>query len=80
MNLQIVSPQKVFYSGEVNLVTLPGMLGEFTVLENHAPLITALNKGKIVYRLQSAEHTLKIEGGFAEVNNNKVIVCVENAL
>jgi F-type H+-transporting ATPase subunit epsilon len=80
MNLQIVSPEKVFYSGEVSLVILPGMLGTFTILENHAPIISALNKGQIVYRQESVEHTLQIEGGFAEINNNAIIVCVENAI
>ncbi len=79
MNLQIVSPEKVFYSGDVNLVTLPGMLGAFTILENHAPIISALNKGVIIYKQGSVEHTLQIESGFVEISNNTITVCVENA-
>lgn len=80
MNLQIVSPEKVYYSGDVAIVTLPGILGTFTVLENHAPIISALQKGNIVYKQKdSVENSLQIEGGFAEVNNNTITVCVENA-
>jgi F-type H+-transporting ATPase subunit epsilon len=80
MKLDIVSPEKVYYSGDVALVTLPGILGAFTILENHAPIISALQKGNIVYKLtNSAENTLHIEGGFAEINNNTITVCIENA-
>ncbi len=79
MKLDIVSPEKVYYSGEVLLVTLPGESGIFTILENHAPIISALNKGIVSYKTMTADNSLHINGGFAEVNNNKVIVCIEKA-
>jgi len=79
MNLELISPQKVYFSGEVQLVTLPGKSGKFTLLNNHAPLISVLDKGEISYRTLSNDFTLHIEGGFAEVNNNIVRICVEKA-
>lgn len=79
MKLEIVSPEKVFFSGDVTLVTLPGKQGMFTVLDHHAPIISVLDKGTLLYKVQSDEITLNISGGFAEVNNNVITVCVENA-
>ena len=46
MILRIVSPEKVIYKGEVQMVKLPGTVGQFTVLENHAPLVSTLTPGK----------------------------------
>ncbi len=80
MKLEIVSPEKHYFSGEVTLVTLPGKSGMFTILENHAPIIAALDKGKLVYKPQSLpEGTLTISGGFVEVSNNRITVCIEKA-
>ena len=50
MILRIVSPEKVIYKGEVQMVKLPGTVGQFTVLENHAPLVSTLTSGEIVYK------------------------------
>ncbi|MCL1868752.1 MAG: ATP synthase F1 subunit epsilon [Paludibacter sp.] len=79
MNLQIITPEKMVYSGQAQSVTLPGTLGLFEVLENHAPLISSLSKGKINYVLPSGEQK-EIEaasGGFVEVNQNFVSVCID---
>jgi len=78
MKLKIVSPEKVYFSGDVALATLPGKLGQFSVLENHAPIISLLSKGNIIYKTNTEEQHIEIEGGFAEVNNNSIIVCVEH--
>ena len=51
MTLEILSPERTLYSGEVERVTLPGALGEFTVLRRHAPIISALVKGEVKYLL-----------------------------
>jgi F-type H+-transporting ATPase subunit epsilon len=81
MHLKIVSPVKTYFSGEVTLITLPGVSGTFTLLENHAPLISVLGEGAIVYKQTATnDQIIKIAGGFAEVNNNQVTVCVENVL
>ena len=46
LHLSIVSPEKEIYNGEVNSVTLPGVIGSFTILPQHAPIVSSLNEGK----------------------------------
>lgn len=78
MMLEILSPEQKFFSGEVESVTLPGTLGEFTVLKRHAPLISSLNQGEIKYRLKNGdEQRVAIRNGFVEVLKNHVSVCIE---
>lgn len=77
MTLEIISAHEVTFSGEVTSVTLPGVLGSFTVLKNHAPLISVLTRGRIRYTdVAEATHEFEIAGGLADVNNNKIAVCV----
>lgn len=77
MKLEIITPEQIYFSGEVTSVTLPGTSGLFTVWENHAPLISSLAKGKISYVAEKVETELIVDGGFAEISNNTVTVCVE---
>jgi len=77
MKLEIITPEQVYFSGEVASVTLPGKNGSFTVWENHAPIISSLGAGKISYKTGNLDAELTIEGGFAEVNKNVVTVCLE---
>jgi len=77
MKLEIITPEKVFFSGEVQLVTLPGTLGLFTLLDGHAPLVSSLRQGAISFRNEEGVTELNIESGFAEVNKNLVVVCTE---
>lgn len=77
LKLDIVSPEKQLFSGEVEGATFPGDKGRFTVLYNHAPIISTLGQGTIRWVQQGQETTLDIKGGFVEVENNKIIVCVE---
>jgi F-type H+-transporting ATPase subunit epsilon len=77
MKLEIITPEQIYFSGEVTSVTLPGTSGLFTVWENHAPLISSLMKGKISYLADNKETVLNIESGFAEVSKNVVTVCLE---
>lgn len=77
LKLRIVSPEKVVFVGEVESVTVPGTSGEFQILPNHAPLISALNSGKVVYDTPEGRKNMIISGGFAEVQNNVVSLCVE---
>ena len=77
MKLEIISAHEVTFTGEVSSVTLPGQLGSFTVLKDHAPLISVLVKGEIKYTGQDEEiHRIEIEGGLADVNDNVISVCV----
>jgi len=77
MKLEIITPEQIYFTGEVTSVTLPGSIGLFTVWENHAPLISSLKEGKISYLADKKETELNIEGGFAEVSKNVVTVCLE---
>ncbi len=77
MTLEIISPQELTFKGEIESVCLPGALGKFTVLRNHAPLISVLTGGVIAYRTPSGEeNTFEIKGGIADVDNNIVSVCI----
>lgn len=77
MQLEIISPEKMIFSGEITNVILPGSEGYFEILNNHAPIISLLNEGQVKYTLPSGEKLqLDITSGFAEVNNNKVTVLV----
>ena len=77
ISLHIVSPEGTLVEQAVSAVTLPGTLGPFEVLKNHAPIISSLEKGDIVYVSEGAEQRLPIASGFVEVRDNQVDVCVE---
>lgn len=80
MNLEILTPEKKLYSGEVYGVQLPGTDGLFEVLDKHAPLVSALGKGNIkVLKDRTNTVSYNISGGFVEVLNNKASVLVEGA-
>ena len=81
MNLEILTPEKKLYSGEVYGVQMPGISGSFEVLDRHAPLVSALKAGrlKVLKDKQNQIVNFDIKGGFVEVLNNKVIVLVEGA-
>ncbi|MDE5676623.1 MAG: ATP synthase F1 subunit epsilon [Phocaeicola sp.] len=76
-HLIVVSPESTLFDGKAEIVTLPGKQGSFTVLYDHAPLISSLVKGKIRYVDDEQEHTIGISSGFVEVRDNIVSVCVE---
>jgi F-type H+-transporting ATPase subunit epsilon len=76
MTLKIISATEILFEGEVEMVTLPGEKGRFTVLNNHASLISTLVAGDIIYRHDSEQSTTHIDGGIADVDNNLVSVCV----
>ena len=73
LKLKIVSPEKVEFTGEVESVKVPGTMGNFEILNNHAPIISTLQKGIVEYDGQQ----LAILGGFVEVQKNEVSLCVE---
>ena len=75
--LEILTPDKHIYKGEVAQATLPGAKAPFVVLHNHAPIISVLQKGKLAWNDSNGEQTLEISSGFVEVNGNRVTACVE---
>ena len=76
ITLKILSPQREILSTEADLIELPGEMGRFEVLKDHAPLISSLTTGKIRYVQGTAQHEIEIPSGFVEVRNNVVTVCV----
>lgn len=77
LKLKVISPEKVIYNGEVESVKVPGTLGSFEILSNHAPIISSLVKGKVEYSTKNGVQTVDIDGGFVEVEKNEVSLCVE---
>lgn len=77
MTLEILTPDKTVYEGEVNSITVPGVQGSFEVLKDHAPIISTLEDGKVIIRTLKNEETIYIKGGVVEVINNKIIVLAE---
>ncbi len=82
MELEILTPERKLFSGEVYGVQLPGITGSFEILDKHAPLVSALGSGKIKVLKDKAGTAIlyTINGGFAEVLNNKAAVLVEGAV
>jgi F-type H+-transporting ATPase subunit epsilon len=77
MTLEILTPEKKLFSGEATLVQLPGIDGLFEILNNHAPIISALTQGTLKLKSPTGDKKFEITGGFVECLNNKVIVCAE---
>jgi len=77
--LEIVTPEKLAYSDEVDSVQLPGSEGELGVLPHHAPLISNLGAGELRLRKGGQEESFAIVGGFLQVLPDKVVVMAETA-
>lgn len=77
LTLKIISPERIVYQGMVESVTVPGTLGSFQILNDHAPIISSLEKGVVEYATKEDRESLAVTGGFVEVKKNEVCVCVE---
>lgn len=77
MNVSILSPLKSLFQGEATSVNLPGKVGAFTILENHAPIVSTLDKGVITITNKDEVSEIEIVSGFVEVHDNEIIICVE---
>jgi len=89
MLLEIITPEKSLFKGEVNSVSLPGLDGVFQVLNHHAPIISSLRSGELRFEAASAIEateslqvsgttvSVQIKGGVAELNNQKLVVLAE---
>ena len=81
MQLDIITPEKKIFTGEVKLVQVPGSKGSFEILNNHAPIISTLENGEIkIIDLQDRKIYFDISGGVIEVNQNKIIILAELVL
>ena len=78
LQLKIVSPEKVEYDGAAERILVPGTMGQFEILNDHAPpIISTLQKGTVEYVNKEGKTSLEIQGGFVEVQKNQVSLCVE---
>ena len=77
IKLTVLTPQETLFEGLVEKVELPGDKGRFVVLKNHAPIISSLSAGNVVYTSLGMESAIRIEMGFVRVNDNEVTVCAE---
>jgi F-type H+-transporting ATPase subunit epsilon len=83
MQIDILTPEKKIYSGNVYGIQLPGISGSFEILEKHAPMVSALGKGNMKLLMdKSGNNAIRydVSGGFIEVLDNKVTVLVESAI
>ena len=77
MVVEIYTPDQLIFQGEAASVTVPGTLGSFEVLKDHAPIISTLEDGKVTVRTSQETQTFAIKGGVVEVKENKVVVLAE---
>lgn len=80
LRLEIYTPNGILFNGEVTSVSLPGSKGIFTVLYNHGAIISSLTEGIIKYVVDDKDLTIDVDGGFVEVKNNIVTVCLETII
>lgn len=79
IHLEVVTPVGAVVSEDVDIVTAPGVGGEFGVLANHAPFLSTIKTGTLSFKQDRTTKYLMVTGGFAEVSNNKITFLVESA-
>jgi F-type H+-transporting ATPase subunit epsilon len=79
LTLEVATPTRLVVNETVDEIVAPGSEGYFGVLPGHAPFLTTLGIGELMYRVGRAEHYLAVAGGFAEVRNDKVIILADSA-
>ncbi|MCA1757307.1 MAG: F0F1 ATP synthase subunit epsilon [Bacteroidales bacterium] len=77
MHIEIISPDKSFFKGEIKSVTVPGRKGEFQVLNDHAPIISTMGAGQVTVNTGSDVLLFDITGGVIEVLKNRIILLIE---
>jgi F-type H+-transporting ATPase subunit epsilon len=77
MTLEILTPDKKVFEGEVTAVTVPGTMGSFQILRDHAPIISTLEDGPVIIKNKTDEQIFNIKGGVVEVLKNKIVVLAE---
>ncbi|MBL7871960.1 MAG: ATP synthase F1 subunit epsilon [Cyclobacteriaceae bacterium] len=77
MHLEIITPDKKVFEGEVAVATFPGEDGSFQILNDHAPLVSLLKEGVVEYKSKNLAEQIHITGGVVEVLKNKVILLAD---
>lgn len=79
IKLDIVTAERVVFSGDVDIILAPGLEGELGILPHHAPLMTVLAPGELIARTSGEEYNLAVSGGFVEVRPDRVIILADSA-
>lgn len=79
LHFELVSPEKLVFSGEVEQVDVPGAEGDFGVLAGHAPMVTTLRPGVLTVKAAGGEQKIVVLGGFAEVSAKGLTVLADTA-
>ena len=77
MHLEIITPDKKIYSGEITSVSVPGTLGRFQILKNHAPIISTMMAGKVKVEDNEGVKEFEVKGGVVENLKNNVVILAE---
>jgi F-type H+-transporting ATPase subunit epsilon len=77
MHLEILTPEKKVFEGDITIATFPGADGSFQVMDHHAPLISLLKEGIVEYKGKDGSHQIAVTGGVVEVLKNKVILLAD---
>lgn len=80
MHLEILTPEKKVFEGDVTIATFPGSDGSFQVMDHHAPLISLLKEGVVEYKGKEGARTVTITGGVVEVLKNKTILLADGVI
>jgi len=78
LNLEIITPEKPIFRDQIEAVTIPGTLGSFQILKDHAPLISSFDTGVIKVKKASVESFYTTSGGTVEVNKNSVLILADS--
>ncbi|PRD49318.1 ATP synthase F1 subunit epsilon [Sphingobacterium haloxyli] len=77
MKLTIITPDKLAYEGDATAVTVPGSAGSFQILQDHAPIVSTLEDGKVIIREAQGQTVFVIQGGVVEAKDNNITVLAE---
>ena len=80
MHLEIITPEKKIFEGDVTIVTFPGSDGSFQIMNDHAPLVSLLKDCQVIYKSKESTEQVTITGGVVEVLKNKVIVLADGVI
>ena len=78
MHLEIITPDKKIFTGDVTSVIVPGTLGQFEILKDHAPIISTLQNGKVKVKNKEGVKYFEIKGGVVENLKNKIVILAES--
>lgn len=78
MKLSIITPDKLVYEGEATAITVPGTAGSFQILKDHAAIVSTLEDGKVIIKINNnEERTIIIKGGVVEAKDNNIVLLAE---